>query len=447
MPDELPKVLLPIFRTIFEKLNVLGRQERAEQAGAVQAILFADLPIAGKPGRLLLIKDALKPDATPGLLVYDDGTNWISVCDCATINAPDPFIVMLGTNYGYKLFRREVKDLATSTEWVEVADYNLLDPDGTLLGGMIQFHPNNRNNVIVSNGPANFQGDSTFIRSIDAGLTWSVIRMIEPQFSNEVYGIYPDPSDSTGQTWWALVSDYAVPEIKLMKSTDNGDTWTLIDSVTSNSGYAYGVAISPNGQKISWSYVLEGAPRKFRIRYSNDGGSTWAQVYEVDEANDNLIHDIKYARSGGDRVLATYYDPTPVPDRRAIVESIDGGATWSVLEVDAVAPFSSSGYLLAQPDKAFVTSGIPGTNNAPQRSSDSGVAFVELPGPANWAGFGDGDSAVVEPLRSTLLTFIFENSQYKISKSTDNGQTWETVALNGRFEGNVDPEGIAAAIL
>lgn len=77
-----PGELDPIAQ-LTKRLRTLEANTRAEQAGAVQALLFAALPAAGQPGRLLFVTNGRKigegAGAGTGVLVADDGTNWIHV--------------------------------------------------------------------------------------------------------------------------------------------------------------------------------------------------------------------------------------------------------------------------------------------------------------------------------------------------------------------------------
>lgn len=72
----------PVVTAVVERLRKLETNQRAEQAGAVQAILFVDLPAAGKPGRVMFVTNGRKPaegaGAGTGVLAVDDGTIWES---------------------------------------------------------------------------------------------------------------------------------------------------------------------------------------------------------------------------------------------------------------------------------------------------------------------------------------------------------------------------------
>ena len=83
-----PGELDPIAQ-LTKRLRTLEANTRAEQAGAVQALLFAALPAAGQPGRLLHVLNGRKPTegagAGTGVLAVDDGVAWRRVGDYTTV--------------------------------------------------------------------------------------------------------------------------------------------------------------------------------------------------------------------------------------------------------------------------------------------------------------------------------------------------------------------------
>lgn len=87
--DNLPKVLLRIFTKVNDRLHFLECQERAEQAGGIQPILFVDLPTPGEPGRLRFVTNGRKVGegigAGTGVPAYDDGVAWRRTSDDTTV--------------------------------------------------------------------------------------------------------------------------------------------------------------------------------------------------------------------------------------------------------------------------------------------------------------------------------------------------------------------------
>ena len=91
METELPGVLHKIFQNIYNKIHFIECQERSEQAGAIQKILFVNLPAAGQPGRLLFITNGRKlgegVGAGTGVICYDDGVQWRIPSDDSVVAA------------------------------------------------------------------------------------------------------------------------------------------------------------------------------------------------------------------------------------------------------------------------------------------------------------------------------------------------------------------------
>ncbi len=67
------------FMRLRERIQDLERDERAEYANAVAALVFADLPTADQAGRLRFVTNGRKVGegvgAGTGVLAYDDGTS------------------------------------------------------------------------------------------------------------------------------------------------------------------------------------------------------------------------------------------------------------------------------------------------------------------------------------------------------------------------------------
>lgn len=62
------------------RIAALEASTRSEVAGGMTAMLFADLPAAGQPGRVLFVTNGRKvgegAGAGTGVIAYDDGGAW-----------------------------------------------------------------------------------------------------------------------------------------------------------------------------------------------------------------------------------------------------------------------------------------------------------------------------------------------------------------------------------
>ncbi len=66
-----------VIEALDQRLSDLETSHRAEEAGGVESLAFAGLPVAGQAGRVVFVTDGRKvgegPGAGTGVLAYDDG--------------------------------------------------------------------------------------------------------------------------------------------------------------------------------------------------------------------------------------------------------------------------------------------------------------------------------------------------------------------------------------
>ena len=76
---------------LVKRIQLLETNDRAEVAGGTQAMLFAQLPAAGQPGRLVFVTNGRKVGEGAGngtgVPAYDDGTNWYRTSDDTPVSA------------------------------------------------------------------------------------------------------------------------------------------------------------------------------------------------------------------------------------------------------------------------------------------------------------------------------------------------------------------------
>ena len=84
-PDALRKIIEPLAA----RLRALEAKERANFAGGVASVVFANLPTPSETGRLLFVTDGRKVGegvgAGTGVLVYDDAVEWRRASDDTTV--------------------------------------------------------------------------------------------------------------------------------------------------------------------------------------------------------------------------------------------------------------------------------------------------------------------------------------------------------------------------
>lgn len=84
-----PDALREIVRPLVERIRALEARERANFAGGVGSVTFANLPTASETGRMLFVTDGRKlgegVGAGTGVLVYDDSVAWRRTSDDTTV--------------------------------------------------------------------------------------------------------------------------------------------------------------------------------------------------------------------------------------------------------------------------------------------------------------------------------------------------------------------------
>ncbi len=84
-----PDALREIIEPLAARLRALEAKERANFAGGVGSVAFADLPVASETGRGLFVTDGRKVGegvgAGTGVLVYDDAVAWRRASDDTTV--------------------------------------------------------------------------------------------------------------------------------------------------------------------------------------------------------------------------------------------------------------------------------------------------------------------------------------------------------------------------
>lgn len=253
-------------------------------------------------------------------------------------------------------------------------------------------HPNI---IYVGTGEANFSGDSRYgagiLKSSDGGNTWAILG-VSVFGKRAVSRIIVDPTDSTGKTLYAsmvyssrsLSGNYGV-----YKSTDGGTTWTQTNgamgtyAVVTDLEYTlspagaltlYAAVGQPGGTAAnglykstdgaaSWTRLAGGAPSgtvvsrislaashipsaspavyaiaaapdgsAYRFYRSTDGGSNWAGSYTGNFPGSQGWYDLAIGLADDGTV---YLGGVSHPFNYAagVLESTDGGATWSAVDV------------------------------------------------------------------------------------------------------------------
>ncbi len=205
----------------------------------------------------------------------DNGMNWFSVSDDLITNmgsrnievAPsDPDIVYLGTKHDI------YKTSVGGNVWRSV--YN----DNSAGVQTMVIHPTNPDIVIAG-------GADGMLKTTDGGDTWTEIPM------GTVYDIRYKPGDT--EILYALVNNSTTKQTEFFKSTDGGDTWTTrttgwpSEPSSSNIG---GQMTTSNGHDhiifafIGAAWTNANNKHNIKILKSSDYGETWTTKVDYDNA-------------------------------------------------------------------------------------------------------------------------------------------------------------------
>ncbi len=207
--------------------------------------------------------------------------------------------------------------------------------------------PNSRNSIEPGGG---------IYKSTDGGLTWTLKGLekteqigrivVHPTNPNVVYVA------ALGAAWRSNA------ERGLYKTTDGGNSWTLVKSVSDKAGFI-DVAINQKDPNIlfaaSWErlrtpYSLKSGGPGSALWKSADGGTTWTEVkgggfpegpkgrigLDINRSNPNVIYAMVEAaapQAGGG------FTPSRTPRDNGLWRSTDGGATWTKMSSINVRPF------------------------------------------------------------------------------------------------------------
>ncbi len=337
------------------------------------------------------------------------------------------------------------------------------DTAADLAIGSVAVDPSNANHLIAGTGEGNQNGDgypgAGILFSTDGGTTWTMQNpggvftgshieqvAIDPTNSNHQFaaadiGLYV--TTDGGTTWTsavggpvsAVVIDPANASIVYIaggtnivsKSTDGGQTWAAANSGIATPGPSRLIALAIAASNPSILYASVGSSNPVVLYQTTNGGGTWSTL---SAAPDYTGDSYAYGLSGGtveqgwyDNVLAV--DPANanhlIAGGIALVESSDGGATWTNVNGQA---FFGSGANQLHPDQhalAFASDGSVWIG-------DDGGVFHYLPSTGAVAN-SNGNLNITQlyfgfnVVGNTLLAGSQDNSSVETTTSTQGAWT------------------------
>ncbi len=206
-------------------------------------------------------------------------------------------------------------------------------------------------------GTVNFESDVVFARSVDGGLTWTPPAPLKPNGSTDSGQDYFPQITTDGQgTWlvaWNSTDTFGGTagidwDIVVVRSTDNGATWTapalLNDNATTDVGNDTGIDLATDGAG-TWiaAWTSDGpvggtmrADEDILMARSVDGGVTWSTPVPLnvgatgDTAYDNFV-DLAVDHDGTwIAVWSSMGGPLGIDGDVVFARSLDAGLTWTV---------------------------------------------------------------------------------------------------------------------
>jgi len=232
------------------------------------------------------------------------------------INPLDPNTVYLGGAEGGVW-----KTTDGGARWKPLTDFQ-----PALAIGSLAIDPSNPNVIYAGTGEANFNGDSYFgmgvLKSTDAGVTWTLLDSTDFEYLS-IGSLAINPANT--QVLLAAASFGGV-----FRSTDGGQTWTNVLQ-----GLSTGVVISPKGDKAYAAMVSFGGASG--IYQSADSGVTWtisngSGANTIQVPTDAFRITLAMAPSAPGTLFAGLVVSTSTASPlAAFYKTTDGGATWTLI--------------------------------------------------------------------------------------------------------------------
>ena len=230
-----------------------------------------------------------------------------------------------------------------------------------------------------------FAGDGTdqilfghhggLLASGDGGRTWDALPVGEDAMST-----------STASDGSIVIAGHEV----FRASRDGGATWTSIGTDLPSLDI-HGFARDPADPARMWAYPATGG-----LWESTDGGATFAQV-----RSDNVLFPTAIAAESGTRLFGV--------DTTGLIESLDGGRTWSSLAMPPTFPMTS---FAAGADGRVL---YAGAQDGLYRSEDGG---------RSWSATAYTGSAFALATSPDGRTVILVDRATDVYRSGDGGATW-----------------------
>jgi autotransporter-associated beta strand protein len=277
----------------------------------------------------------------------------------------------------------------------------LTDGQASLTTGDIALAPSNSNVIYAATGEPNNSIDSYYgrgvLKSTDAGATWTLLNdggVFDRKVMTRVVVSPTDPN-----TVYAAVygggANGAGGNTGIYRSTDGGTTWTnLTAALTTSAGYS-DFEIDPTDPTLGYlaigSAFGDATNGVYKTSDLQDATPTWTRVPTVTNGSGNGRTLIAVSPSSPSTVYAEVDSSASPYNILAFYQSTDSGATWT--------------------DRVAGNAGFP----------------VSCPNGQGWYDLG----LIVDPTNPNTVIISGSASSQRLQRSTDGGVTWSSLLGSG----------------
>ena len=314
----------------------------------------------------------------------------------------------------------------------------LTDDEMTLATGSMAIAPSNPDIIYVGTGEANFSADSLYgqgiLKSTDGGDSWTLLGQNE--FDRRTISkvvVHPTDPDTVYVAAARGVNGLAGNQ-GVWKSIDGGVTWTNTTAGISASVPVTDLVMdATNPDALFAGYGDVFGDTSNGLYRTTDGGTNWSPVGVGILPSGTAAGRMRLAiSSSGQTVYAAWQDPgTAFGALAGLFQSIDGGTSW--IDRTAATPnyLGSQGWYdhaLAvdpiDPNRIYV--GGAGGSNSLLRSDDGGATWTDI----SVGTDGSGPHANHHALALDALGNVLNGNDGGIWRSTNRGGLWDNLNTN-----------------